>query len=55
MKGAERVEQKDEPEDDPDDLERLAFDEHAHDVKDDVKDETGDDEGEEHGEGMVRR
>ena len=52
--GAERVEQKDEAEDDADDFEWLAFDEHPHDVIDDIKNEPGNKEGNEsrdHGRG----
>jgi hypothetical protein len=41
------INQKENPEDDPDDLQRLAFDKHAHDVIDDVEDESGNEERDE--------
>jgi hypothetical protein len=44
MKGAERVEQEDKAEYDSDDPERLAFDEHAHDVINEVQDKSRDQE-----------
>ena len=46
---AERVEQEDQAEDDANDFERLAFDEHAHNVIDDIEDESGDKQGDECG------
>jgi hypothetical protein len=42
VKGAKPVEQKDQSQDNSDDIEQLAFDEHAHDVVNDIEDEPRD-------------
>jgi len=42
MKRTQRVYQKEKPQDNSDDLQRLAFDEHRHNVIDDVEDKPGD-------------
>jgi hypothetical protein len=44
VKGAERIEQEDKAQDNSNDIERLAFDEHAYDVKDEIEDESCDKE-----------
>ena len=47
--GAQRMNQKNQPEDQADDAEHHSFDEHFHDVEDAVEDECGDDDGNECG------
>jgi hypothetical protein len=42
MKCPERVEEEDKAQNDPNDLERLAFDEHADDVVNDIEDKSRD-------------
>ena len=49
MRGAERVDDEDQAEDDPDQVQWLALDEHLGDVIDDVENEPGNEDGDEYG------
>ena len=44
VKSTQRVEQEDQPQNDPNNLERLALDEHAHNVINNIEDESRDEE-----------
>jgi hypothetical protein len=47
VKRTQGINQKEKTENNPDDLQKLAFDEHAHDVIDDVEDKPRNEEGDE--------
>jgi hypothetical protein len=56
VEGAQGVHQKEKTQNNPDDLQGLAFDEHAYDIVDDVKDKRRNEERKEygkHGSGMI--